>query len=180
MCKHIDQTEEFIRYLLENLYPCLELKLQNAINCTYLKNYDEENQSTLIELMKDLRNDFSSLVTCEEKLVFPSVMSVFIVKTAKDVLVPNLFDLMQLTRSKEHKIETNVNYLNSILATHTFKNGAIKQHDLAKSFSVDFVKDKYRWNKMIEDRLISCNCFQSNILYESGVDSPPQKQKKRT
>ena len=170
MCKHADQTEEFIHHLLENVYPCLELKLQNAIHCVYLKEYDEEHKDYLLELMQNLRNDFSSLVTCDQKLVFPSVMKVFNAKSAKEIPLPNLFDLMQLTRSKEHKIMSHVHNLTSLLDTNTFKNGAIKQHDLADSFNTNFVKEKYRWNKMIEDRLNSCSCFRSNVFKGLGLD----------
>lgn len=170
MCKHADQTEEFILHLLENVYPCLELKLQNAIHCVFLKEFDEEHKTYLIELMEILRNDFGSLVTCEQKLVFPSVMKVFNAKAAKEVTNPNLFDLMQLTRSKEHKIMTHVHNLTSLLETNTFKSGAIKQHDLANAFTNNFVYEKYRWNKMIEDRLNACSCFRSNIFKGLGID----------
>lgn len=178
MCKHADQTEELIQHLLENVYPCLELKLQNAINCVFLKEYQEEEKSYLVELMHNLHNDFSSLVTCEQKLVFPSVMKVFNAKAAKEVALPNLFDLMQLTRSKEHKIMTYVHNLSSVLETNAFKNGAIKQHDLADSFNTNFVKEKYRWNKMIEDRLNSCSCFRSNVFKGLGLDSKGGHSKK--
>ncbi|WP_439506275.1 hypothetical protein [Sediminibacterium sp.] len=178
MCKHADQTEELIKHLLENVYPCLELKLQNAINCNFLKEYDEEQQAYLVELMQNLRNDFSSLVTCEQKLVFPSVMKVFNAKSSKELVLPNLFDLMQLTRSKEHKIMAHVHHLTSALDTNTFKNGAIKQHDLAESFSGTFIKEKFRWNKMIEDRLNSCSCFKSNIYRGLGIKTTSEQPEK--
>lgn len=179
MCKHADQTEEFILHLLENVYPCLEIKLQNAIHCVFLKDYEEDQKTNLLELMQDLRNDFSSLVTCEQKLVFPSVMKVFNAKAAKEVPIPNLFDLMQLTRSKEHKIMTHVHNLSSLLETSTFKNGAIKQHDLVNAFTSNFVKEKYRWNKMIEDRLNSCSCFRSNIFRGLGLDSKANQSQRQ-
>lgn len=178
MCKHADQTEEFIHHLLEDVYPCLELKLQNSIQCVYLKEYEEEQTSYLVELMHLLQNEFTSLVTCEQKLVFPSVMKVFNAKAAKEVQIPNLFDLMQLTRSKEHKIMTHVHNLVSVLETNTFKNGAIKQHDLAHSFINNFVNEKYRWNKMIEDRLNSCSCFRSNLYKGLGLDPKSARQEK--
>lgn len=174
MCKHADQTEEYIHHLLENVYPCLELKIQNAINCTYLKEIDNDQKAYLIELIQNLRNDFSSLVSCEQKLVFPSVMKIFNTKKSKEVPLPNLFDIMQLTRSKEHKIMSHVNSLTSLLETNSWKQLAIKQHDLADSFTVNFVKEKYRWNKMIEDRLNTCTCFRSNIFKGLGLD--PKKE----
>lgn len=170
MCNHADQTNEFIQHLLKNVYPCLDLKLQNAINCDHLNGISSEKKDYLLELMNNLRNDFSSLVTCEEKLVFPSVMKVFNAKTIKDVPLPNLIDLMQLTRSKEHKIMSHVNDLATLLETSTWVNTAIKQHALANAFLKEFVHEKYRWNKMIEDRLNSCNCFRSNIYKGLGLD----------
>jgi len=67
MCKHADQTEEFIHHLLENVYPCLELKLQNAIHCVYLKEYDEEHKDYLLELMQNLRaKDPVSYITYQQ------------------------------------------------------------------------------------------------------------------
>lgn len=176
MCKHADQTAEFIAHLLDNVYPCLELKIQNAIHCSFLKDYDAEATTYLKELMQQIKNDFSSLVTCEQKLVFPSVMKVFNAKSAKEVPIPNLFDLMQLTRSKEHKIMAQVNTLTSLLSTNTWNKVAIKQHDLANAFNDSFVKEKYKWNKMIEDRLNACSCFRSNVLKGLGVN-PHDKAK---
>lgn len=171
MCKHADQTAEFIAHLLDNVYPCLELKIQNAIHCPFLNDYDAEATAYLKELMQQIKNDFSSLVTCEQKLVFPSVMKVFNAKSAKEVPMPNLFDLMQLTRSKEHKIMAQVNTLTSLLSTNTWNKVAIKQHDLANAFNDSFLKEKYKWNKMIEDRLNACSCFRSNMLKGLGVNS---------
>src|SRR5574343_450602 len=170
MCKHADQTAEFIAHLLDNVYPCLELKIQNAIHCPFLKDYDAEATAYLKDLMQQIKNDFSSLVTCEQKLVFPSVMTVFNAKTAKEVPMPNLFDMMQLTRSKEHKIMAHVNTLSNLLSANTGKKGAIKQHDLAHAFSESFMKEKYKWNKMIEDRLNACSCFRSNVFKGLGVN----------
>lgn len=170
MCKHADQTAEFIAHLLDNVYPCLELKIQNAIHCPYLKEFDLEATSYLQELMQQIKNDFSSLVTCEQKLVFPSVMKVFNANSAKEVPIPNLFDLMQLTRSKEHKIMAQVNSLTSLLSTNTWNKAAIKQHDLANAFNESFVKEKYKWNKMIEDRLNACSCFRSNVFKGLGLN----------
>lgn len=120
--------------------------------------------------MQQIKNDFSSLVTCEQKLVFPSVMKVFNAKTAKEVPMPNLFDMMQLTRSKEHKIMAHVNTLSNLLSTNTWNKGAIKQHDLVHAFSESFMKEKYKWNKMIEDRLNACSCFRSNVFKGLGVN----------
>lgn len=176
MCKHADQTAEFIAHLLDNVYPCLELKIQNAIHCQFLTDYDAEATAYLKELMQQIKNDFSSLVTCEQKLVFPSVMKVFNAKSAKEVPMPNLFDLMQLTRSKEHKIMAQVNTLTSLLSTNTWNKVAIKQHDLANAFNDSFVKEKYQWNKMIEDRLNACSCFRSNVLKGLGIN-PHDKSK---
>lgn len=170
MCKHADQTEEYIYHLLENVYPCLELKIQNAINCSYLKVIKNEQKEYLLELMQSLRIDFNSLVSCEEKLVFPSVMKIFNAKTSKEVPMPNLLDLMQLTRSKEHKIMIHVNSLTDLLKMNSWEHLGIKQQDLAESFTMNFVKEKYRWNKMIEDRLNACTCFRSNIFKGLGFD----------
>jgi len=170
MCKHADQTAEFIAHLGDNVYPCLELEIQNAIYCPFLKEYDAEATAYLKDLMQQIKNDFSSLVTCEQKLVFPSVMKVFNAKTAKEVPMPNLFDMMQLTRSKEHKIMAHVNTLSNLLSTNTWNKGAIKQHDLAHAFSESFMKEKYKWNIMIEDRLNACSCFRSNVFKGLGVN----------
>lgn len=176
MCKHADQTAEFIQHLLENVYPCLDLKIHNAISCTYLNDYHQDQRAHLVDLMHVIRNDFNSLVTCEQKLVFPSVMKVFGAKTASEAPIPNLFDLMQLTRSKEHKIMSHVQQLVSLLETNIWKHGAIKQHDLAESFTNSFLKEKNRWNKMIEDRLNSCSCFRSNLFKGLGIKQPLNEQ----
>lgn len=73
---------------------------------------------------------------------------------------------------------TYVHNLSSVLETNAFKNGAIKQHDLVDSFNCNFKKEKYRWNKMIEDRLNSCSCFRSNVFKGLGLDSKGGHSKK--
>ncbi|TAH11691.1 MAG: hypothetical protein EAZ12_03580 [Sphingobacteriia bacterium] len=171
MCKHADQTKEVIDHLLNDVYPLLDLKIDHALQCFNLGASITPEKDLINDLLVNLKHEFHSLATYEEKLVFPSVLKVFHAKKAKTSL-PNLGDLLQLTNRKENRINHYVAKIDQLINYHLWETG--KQEELVYAFSNNFVQEKACWNKMIQDRLSSCNCFKKNYfevarLYEDNL-----------
>lgn len=170
MCKHADHTEEIINHLIKDVYPVLDLRIDDALHCSNLESSKVPEKDLVHNLLFNLKDEFHSLATYEQKLVFPSVLKVFHAKKAKTTL-PNLGDLLQLTRRKEDKINHYVLKINALIANHLWKTE--KQEKLVNEFTKSFAAEKMLWNKMIQDRITSCECFKKNYfdmarLYESN------------
>ncbi|MBH2004543.1 MAG: hypothetical protein I8H66_07630 [Sphingobacteriia bacterium] len=159
MCKHADQTKRIIDHLLSEVYPGLMSKIKYALSCVYQESSDAPDKLVMIDLIGDLKNEFSSLITYEQKLVFPSVLKVFLTKKENETL-PNLVDLLQLTKSKEHKIMHHVKRLMNMLEKPMWNT--TEQEILAKAFVNEFMLEKQLWYQMIDDRINTCGCFRRN------------------
>ncbi len=157
MCKHADHTNEIIDHLNNDVYHLLQLSINNSISCDFLKESNAPEKPIVIDLLALIKNEFQSLITYEQKLVFPSVLKVFLAKKSSESL-PNLSDLLQLTKSKEHKLMHHIDKLALVLKNKSW-NTAL-QDNLVKSFLDNFVNEKMQWNKMIQDRVESCGCFK--------------------
>ncbi len=170
MCKHADHTKEIIDHLLKDVYPLLDLRINNALQCFNLGGSIAPEKDLVNDLLVNLKNEFHSLTTYEEKLVFPSVLKVFHAKKAKTTL-PNLGDLLQLTNRKENRINHYVAKIDQLINNHLWDTE--NQEELVNAFSHNFVTEKASWNKMIQDRITSCDCFKKNYfdvarLYEDN------------
>lgn len=165
MCQHADHTQERIQHLQDNVYPCLLIKLNNASNCAYLQALPDAQKSPLLEAIAALRQEFQSLITYEAKLVFPAVMKVFEAKKGEKGL-PNLADLIQLTRSKEQKMKAHLQRIEGLLQSQIWANGGYKQKALVETFQHEFSTEKTLWNSMVEDRLTNCRCFRKEFYFD--------------
>ena len=77
MCEHAHQAKQMIDYLTASVYPMLGSKITNALHCKHLEHKHIPEKQVMVNLIGDLKNEFSSLITYEQKLVFPSVLKVF-------------------------------------------------------------------------------------------------------
>ena len=161
MCKHADHTNEIIDHLKIDVYPLLQSTISNSIDCKFLKESNAPEKPIVIDLLVQIKNEFQSLITYEKKLVFPSVLKVFKAKKSSTSL-PNLNDLLQLTKSKEHKLIHHIAKLE--LALKHKKWDSVLQYNLIHVFLENFVREKLLWNKMIQDRIESCGCFKRNFF----------------
>ncbi len=161
MCKHADETKIMINHLLEEVYPLLALKIKYALECNHLQHSLAPEKQVMNDLMTDIKNEFQSLVTYEQKLVFPSVLKIFLATKEQDIM-PNLGDLLQLTKSKEHKLMHKIRRLALMLEDPQWDIEA--QSILAKAFLTNFTTEKLNWYKMIENRTKSCSCFKKNYF----------------
>jgi len=161
MCNHADHTNKIIDHLKIEVYPLLQSAISSSIDCKFLKESSAPEKPIVMELLDQIENEFQSLITYEQKLVFPSVLKVFKAKKSSTSL-PNLSDLLQLTKSKEHKLIHHIAKLE--LALKHKKWDSVLQDNLVYIFLEDFVHEKLLWNKMIQDRIESCGCFKRNFF----------------
>lgn len=181
MCKHADHTKEIIDHLLKDVYPLLNQEINNAEQCTNLELSKVPEKEMIKDLLINLKNEFHSLATYEEKLVFPSVLKVFSAKKEQTAL-PNLVDLLKLTRSKEHKINHYIKKIEALVSNHLWETN--RQDNLVEVFKNNFIKEKAVWNKMIEDRVASCGCFKKSYFemarfYEHNSLNPVDRSLKK-
>jgi|694.fasta_scaffold03023_10 hypothetical protein len=159
MSKDADHTEVIINHLLTEVYPVLDCKIDNAIQCSKLAHSKVPEKHLVNDLLIKLKNEFHSLITYEQKLVFPSVLKVFHAKK-NQIVPPNLFDLLQLTRKKEEKINHYVLKIALLISNHLWKTQ--KQEDLVNAFTGSFATEKNVWNKLIQDKIVSYACFKKH------------------
>jgi hypothetical protein len=79
-----------------------------------------------------------------------------------------LFDLLQLTRKKEEKINHYVLKIALLISNHLWKTQ--KQEDLVNAFTGSFATEKTGWNKMIQDRIASCGCFKKHYFEMAALN----------
>jgi hypothetical protein len=169
MRKHADHTELIINHLLTEVYPILECKIELAIHCSKLAYSKEPAKFLVNDLLIKIKNEFHSLITYEQKLVFPSVLKVFNAKK-NQIAVPNLSDLLQLTRSKEEKINHYVLKISILISNHLWQTQ--KQEDLVHAFTESFTAEKTAWNKMIQDRIASRGFFKKHYFEMAALNGP--------
>ena len=181
MCEHANQTNEFMNHLTLELYPALGQKIHNALNCSFMQGSETPEKQVMADLISDIKNEFHSLITYEKKLVFPSVLKVCEEKKENEKL-PNLLDLLQLTRSKEHKLMHHVRRLIILLEVPLWNTR--EQEELARAFSHDFAAKKLEWYKLIEELVNTCDVFHKNYMEivklfnsKGGLTSSPNSVK---
>lgn len=161
MCKHAENTKQIIDHILIDVYPQLNNKIADALACLETVQVSSPDLHVMFNLINEVKNELTSLLTYEQKLVFPSVLKVFLSKSVNTPM-PNLADLLQLTRSKEHKLMHHIKKIALMLQKPLWEVKA--QQILVDAFFTDFVEEKAAWYKMIDERLNSCNCFKKNYF----------------
>jgi len=161
MCKHAENTKQMIDHLLVNVYPQLNIKITDALTCLETAQAFSPDLHVMFNLINEVKNELTSLITYEQKLVFPSVLKVFHSESVNTTM-PNLADLLQLTRSKEHKLMHHIKKIALMLQKPLWDAKA--QQIMVTAFVTDFVEEKAAWYRMIDDRLNSCSCFKKNYF----------------
>ena len=156
MCGHSASANKIIQQLLHELYPAIQHQFV-LIGATGGKPNHQGNKVN--ELITALKNEFQSLLTYENKLVFSSVLKVFNSQSEDVSHLPDIEEIQQLTRHKEQRIAEFISGLEKEVQSWTFTD---KQPilQLISLFKNDFAAAKQRWNNMITNWLTSCNCFK--------------------
>lgn len=171
MCAHADNTIETIEELAQKLYPAIQEQFIFISSCNDCINSNPDHpNAALYNLINELKNEFQSLVTYENKLVFPSVIKVFDKKEKNDGSpMPSIADLLKLTKSKELKILELVAevQIEIFLLDLADKDTAINK--LIHFFQNDFVIGRNKWNSMIQARLNTCSCFITQMNLKLNI-----------
>ncbi len=168
MCKHAENTKQIIDHIMVDVYPLLNNKIADALTYLETAKATPPDLHVLINLINEVKNELTSLITYEQKLVFPSVLKVFHSESVNTPM-PNLADLLQLTRSKEHKLMHHIKKIALMLQKPLWD--AKSQQLLVAAFVTAFVEEKAAWYKMIDDRLNSCSCFKKNYFELSKLQA---------
>lgn len=158
MCNHLDTSKMLIEEITHQVYPAIEMQ--------FIQLFSEKNDSLLEELLNKLQNEFRSLINCEKMMVFPSILKVFNKERDEDGNLPNIADLMQLTRNKEAKMAILIADLKHFLTQYPSAEHDQQVKQLIATFEQSFFPMKIKWNQMIDERSKTCACFQ---LYTSNT-----------
>lgn len=156
MCGHSASANKIIEELLHELYPAI----QHQFVLFHAAGYEDIHPSSRIhELVTSLKNEFQSLVTYENKLVFSSVLKVFNSASQDVSHLPDIEDLQHLTKHKEQRIAALVSEIEAEIGPCA-PDGKEPVLQLVSLFRNEFARHKKRWNAMISNWLTSCNCFK--------------------
>lgn len=89
MCKHAQHLGDQVRIFQEVTYPHLTIVLTHALQCNVAnRSYFPEIKVTK-EIIQAIHSEFHSLITYEEKLVFPEYFS-YLIKRIMQNITPTL------------------------------------------------------------------------------------------
>ncbi|MEY4875714.1 MAG: hypothetical protein RL708_863 [Bacteroidota bacterium] len=165
MCATSSTLKTEIQQMLAGLYSTIQFQFI-VVDASFVFNENgNEKNNQLFGAFIQLRNEFQSLEMYESKLVFPSVIKIFEQKKLdKNKTVPNILELLELTKSKENKLFQLIENIELGLKTsdENFDKNEIEK--LISIFKTDFFQQKNDWKKLVEDKLNGCKCLQSNEL----------------
>jgi hypothetical protein len=134
MCVSVNKYKKIIENLQQKVYPSVHLFLLNI-------NPDSELCLTAIN---ELTNELSSLEKIENKLIFPSVLSLLEKDDEDDTFSPNIEQVIKLTQQKQDKIKQL--FVNLFIETH--QCGVCSKEDLdseLKKIETSFFEAKQQW-----------------------------------
>jgi len=167
MCKTNDQLKSQLTAFENVIYPELIQVLDIASSCDKPETTTHEGMQVPKEMVASIQAVFHSLVTYEKKLVFPAIAQLF-EKASIATHTPNLADLLQLTKSKEHKIHSLVRTLETVLQTDALRIHSSCYDKLIEKFDTHFFTAKDNWNTILMHKINNCACFRKTLIQASG------------
>lgn len=162
MCATVNKYERKIQKLQKVIYPQIS-DLIEEIKC-YIDVY---NYDGLEENVSMLQREFSSLISVEDKLVFPVILSVF--KNDFDFkYFPNIAELLHFTSAKNAKIKIYLSNIEKIIIIKEVQVIGDFEKDilrLIQMFSEVYFPAKQRWNallQMLTPESITCENRKNN------------------
>lgn len=144
----INPTNKVIESLVHELYPAIQHQFILISSANDLSNTDNSHYERIYELLNDLKAEFQSLTTYENRLVFPSVLKVFDRKE-QGTQHPNISALQQLTEGKEHRLLQLTDELSVEVEKSDLGKTPNSINELIRLFKNDFAEQKSKWNKII-------------------------------
>jgi phosphopantetheine adenylyltransferase len=175
MCKTNQQIKHQLTSFENVIYPGLIEALERAASCDINETSSVRGQQVLKEMVASIQAIFQSLITYEKKLVFPAITQLF-EKASIATHTPNLADLLQLTKSKEHKIHSLVRTLATVLQTDTLLMHSNCYDKLVEEFDAYFFAAKEKWNTILIHKINNCACFRKTLIQASGIQMSNQSK----
>jgi len=144
MCTHYSFAQELVSEMTENVFKTIDLLFLNI-------------EGDLDPVLIDLKIEFYSLRTYEDKLVFPEVLKVFNTKNSNFKSNANIKELISLTQKKETKI---LEFLQILDSENSEKEGPMK--DVIQYFFDSYFPIKKQWYAMLDNLNTTCACFIQN------------------
>lgn len=158
MCTTVNRYQSKIDTLKNKIYPSVS-DLLSEVSC-YRNVFDYDNLEPSINT---LSNEFSSLCSVEEKLIFPAIISVFNTNNGNPDFFPNVQEIVQLTLSKEQKIYKSLLDIQAIVNVDNnhYSNDFEKQVlQLIHIFNEAYFPCKKQWIallQMLTPQKVQCN-----------------------
>jgi hypothetical protein len=170
MCKHATTTQQIIDRLNVELYPRLLHEFNVALET--LPTAGSAHELAITEAFSELRQAFMSLVAYEQRLVFPSVITVFSHKKNAGGAIPNSAELQTLTKIKAQKLQLQALHLQRFVDASVETTSTKALQLLCHSLLNDFMQFRQDWNHMIDERMRNCACFLQlqNVNPQKPID----------
>lgn len=141
---------ECVKILIHELYPSIQYQLVLITSENDLANAEDSKNKKMFELLNGLKNEFQSLTTYENKLVFPFVLKKAEThKQAGNTQQINIADLQQLTMGKEKRLVQLAEKLSSEIKKSKLSKKDNSIAKLTEVFKKDFTDQKNKWNTII-------------------------------
>jgi hypothetical protein len=147
MCATVNKYQATINELQNVIYPSI-LNILEEVVC-YRNIYEYEGLEKCIVAIKE---EFSSLCSLEDKLVFPAIISVFNSKK-EDSFFPNIQEIIFLTSNKENKIKTLVSSIIDItkINKNQLQTDFEKEvYELIQLFNDTYFPSKHKWISLLQ------------------------------
>lgn len=147
MCATVNKYDTKTRQLQDIIYPIIS-DIIEEIKC-YINVCNYEGLEENINL---LETEFHSLVSVENKLVFPVILSVF-KEDFNFNYFPDIPEVLHLTTAKDAKIKIYLKNIESIVATDNQYPKDEFENDIKKLihlFNDAYFPSKQRWNSMLQ------------------------------
>lgn len=157
MCATVNKYQAKTQKLQHIIYPKIIDSIEE-IEC-YINLFNYEGLETNIN---SLHEEFNSLISIENKLVFPVILSVF-KEDFNFNYFPNISEILHLTSTKDAKIKTYLNNIGNIVAEDKLfpkDNFETDINKLIHLFNDTYFPSKHRWNSMLQmltKESIMCN-----------------------
>jgi hypothetical protein len=141
MCSHYVSAQDLVSDITERIHSQIELMFESL-------------EDLSLPILFDVKLEFGSLKTYEEKLVFPEILKVFNTKNKDYKSNANIQELILLTQKKDAII---LEYLNLITSNEGMMDHRL--HELITYFQEEYFPIKKQWYDMLDYLSKTCTCF---------------------
>lgn len=141
MCVKVNKYAEIIDVLQNDIYPSMNLLLDNLSSNS---------------IVNDLRKEFKSLELYERKLIFPSIQSLFS-ESVEKTYSPNIPEIISLGQAKEERIKQQIVLLQDSMQLPTSSNDNNNSNEeviiekIISLFNINYFQAKEKWCNLLKE-----------------------------